>query len=122
MDLVYLYGRKFTLRTDHQALTTLLATSRSGHRSLIDFTGGQCISTSMTDIEYVSGFRNQVADMLSCITPEMNTNNEVISEVDTFVNTVIPNATANLVPRNELKWQSKQDETLQRVCCFLQTE
>ena len=31
---VYLYGRKFTLRPDHQALRTLLATSGSGHRPL----------------------------------------------------------------------------------------
>ena len=29
---VFLFGRKFILRTDHQALTTLLATSGSGHR------------------------------------------------------------------------------------------
>ena len=29
-----LFGRKFILRTDHQALTTLFATSSSGHRPL----------------------------------------------------------------------------------------
>ncbi|KAJ8356569.1 hypothetical protein SKAU_G00193630 [Synaphobranchus kaupii] len=31
---MYVYGRPFTLRTDHQALTALLATSGTGHRSL----------------------------------------------------------------------------------------
>ncbi len=31
---IYLYGRKFILRTDHQALTTLLSTNGSGHRPL----------------------------------------------------------------------------------------
>ena len=31
---MYLLGRTFTLRTDHQALTTLLATAGSGHRPL----------------------------------------------------------------------------------------
>ena len=46
--------------------------------------------------------------MLSRITPGVNTNNEVISEVDAFVNTVIANATANLVTRDELKSKSQQ--------------
>ena len=31
---VFFFGRKFILRTDHQTLTTLLATSGSGHRPL----------------------------------------------------------------------------------------
>ena len=31
---MYLYGREFMLRTDHQALTTLLATSGTGHKPL----------------------------------------------------------------------------------------
>jgi len=60
--------------------------------------------------------------MLSCITPVANTKNEAISEVDAFVNTVIANATANLVTRDELKSKYQQDEILQKLCKFLQTD
>lgn len=31
---VYLYGQKFTLRTDHQALSTLMSPSGSDHKPL----------------------------------------------------------------------------------------
>ncbi len=31
---MYLYGRSFTLRTDHQALTTLMSSAGTGHRPL----------------------------------------------------------------------------------------
>ena len=88
----------------------------------LEITGGQTVSTSMTDKEYLAGSHNQVADMLNHITPVVNAKNEVISEVDDFVNAVIANATANLVTHDELKSKSQQDEILQRLCNFLQTD
>ena len=122
MDLVYLYGRKFTLRTDHQALTTLLATSGSGHRPLQIYRWPDHLFQYEFDTEYLAGSRNQVADTLSRKTPEANTKHEVISEVDAFAKTVIANTTANLVIRDELKSKSQQDEILQKLCKFLQRD
>ena len=109
---VYLDGRKFTLRTDHHALTIPLTTSGSGHRPLRFYKWSDRLYQYDFGIEYLAGSRNQVADMLSRITPGVNTKNEVISEVDDFVNTVIAKVTANLVTCDELKSKSQQDEIL----------
>ena len=110
------------VESSRSTLTTLLATSRSGHQPLRMYRWSDRLYQYDFDIEYLTGSRNQVVDMLSRITPGVNTKNEVISEVDDFVNTVIANATANLVTRNELESKSQQDEILQKLCRFLQTK
>ena len=62
---VFLFGRKFTLRTDHQALTTLLETTGSGHKPLRIYRWSDRLHQYNFDVKYVSGSKNQVADMLS---------------------------------------------------------
>lgn len=44
----YLYGRRFLLRTDHQALKTLLSTSGTGHRPLYVCIVGQIVYINTT--------------------------------------------------------------------------
>ncbi|XP_064482545.1 uncharacterized protein K02A2.6-like [Ornithodoros turicata] len=62
---VYLWGRPFTLRTDHQALVTLLGTQGSGHRPLrISRWSARLLYYNFT-IEYKKGAENYIADALS---------------------------------------------------------
>lgn len=62
---VYLWGRHFTLRTDHQALVTLLGSHGTGHRPLrISRWSARLLYYSFS-IEYKKGAENYVADALS---------------------------------------------------------
>ena len=119
---IYLFGRKFTLRTDHQALTTLLATSGSGHKPLRIYRWSDRLHQYNFDVEYLAGSRNQVADMLSRTRIADSDNAEVSSrEIEEYVNAVMTNATAKLVTRNELKTESQNDAVLQRVREYITT-
>ena len=62
---IYLYGRKFILRTDHQALTTLLSANGSGHRPLRLYRWADRLYRYDFTVEYRPGRYNQVADFLS---------------------------------------------------------
>ena len=62
---VFLFGRKFMLKTVHQALTILLAMSSSGHRPLRIYRWSDCLHQYDFDIQYSEGSKNQVVDMLS---------------------------------------------------------
>ncbi|KAJ8342697.1 hypothetical protein SKAU_G00326250 [Synaphobranchus kaupii] len=61
---VYLYGRAFTIRTDHQALTALLATQGSGHRPLRLLRWADRLNQYNFKLEFVPGRTNTVADLL----------------------------------------------------------
>ncbi|XP_030838443.1 uncharacterized protein K02A2.6-like [Strongylocentrotus purpuratus] len=123
---MYLYGRKFTLRTDHQALTTLLSTSGSGHRPLRIYRWSDRLHQYDFKVEYLAGSRNRVADMLSR-TPNANSNrdsharSDIEDDVEDYVLMVISHVTAKLVTREQLKTESAADATLQKVCHYLQT-
>ncbi|KAJ8351786.1 hypothetical protein SKAU_G00232620 [Synaphobranchus kaupii] len=66
---VYLYGRHFTLRTDHQALTALLATSGSGHKPLRIYRWSERLQAYNFTTLFTPGRENVVADLLSRATP-----------------------------------------------------
>ena len=55
---VFIFGRKFILRTDHQAFTTLLATSGSGHRPLRIYRWSDRLHQYDFDIQYTAGSKN----------------------------------------------------------------
>lgn len=61
----YLYCRKFTLRTDHQALCALMSPSGSGHKLLCMFCWTDRLQQYDFTIQYTSGRDNVVADLLS---------------------------------------------------------
>ena len=61
----YLYGRRFTLVTDHQALKTLLTAGGSGHRPLRLHRWSDRLFQYTFDVRYRPGRENSVADCLS---------------------------------------------------------
>ncbi|XP_062373903.1 uncharacterized protein K02A2.6-like [Sardina pilchardus] len=70
---MYLYGRKFTLRTDHQALTTLLATSGTGHKPLRLHRWADRLQQYNYGLQFTPGRDNVVADLLSRSIPTQPT-------------------------------------------------
>ncbi len=66
---LYLYGRAFTLRTDHQALTALLSTSGTGHRPLRLHRWSDRLRQYNFDLKFTPGRDNVVADLLSRSAP-----------------------------------------------------
>ncbi|KAJ7991418.1 hypothetical protein DPEC_G00283640 [Dallia pectoralis] len=61
----YLYGRSFTLRTDHQALTALMSTSGGGHRPLRLYRWSDRLQQYDFQLQFTPGKTNVVADFLS---------------------------------------------------------
>lgn len=63
----YLWGRRFILRTDHQALTTLLATKGIGWAGMRVARWSARLLCFTYNVEYRPGSQNQAADCLSCL-------------------------------------------------------
>ncbi|XP_039602201.1 uncharacterized protein K02A2.6-like [Polypterus senegalus] len=61
----YLWGRRFTLRTDHQALTTLLTTKGIGRAGMRIARWSACLLSFNYDVIYRPGSQNAPADCLS---------------------------------------------------------
>ena len=61
----YLWGHRFTLRTDHQALTTLLTTKGIGRAGMRVARWSACLLYFDYDIVYRPGSQNDTADCLS---------------------------------------------------------
>ncbi len=62
---MYLYGRSFTLRTDHQALTTLMSSSGMGHKPLRLHRWADRLNQYNYQLLFTPGKDNVVADFLS---------------------------------------------------------
>ena len=70
----YLWGRPFILRTDHQALTTLLSTTGTGHKPMrIARWAARLLHYTYT-VEYKPGTENVVADALSRLPLDISSN------------------------------------------------
>jgi len=70
---MYLYRCAFTLRTDHQALTTLLATSGTGHKPLCLHRWANRLQQYNYRLQFTPGRDNAVADLLSRAIPDTPT-------------------------------------------------
>ncbi|KAJ7998292.1 hypothetical protein DPEC_G00221180 [Dallia pectoralis] len=62
---LYMYGRSFTLRTDHQALTALMSTSGGGHRPLRLYRWSDRLQQYDFQLQFTPCKTNVVADFLS---------------------------------------------------------
>ena len=61
----YLFGRKFTLHTDHQALKTLLLAPGKGHKPLCLHHWAYRLMQYDFDVQYMLGKKISMADCLS---------------------------------------------------------
>ena len=98
---VYLCGRKFTLRTDHQALTSFLATSGFGHRPLRIYKWSDRLHQYNFDVAYIAINHNKVADMLSRCVTDTEPCEDMGTEDGLFVMNIIAKSVCNLVTQEE---------------------
>lgn len=108
---VFLWGRKFELRTDHQALVTLLSSRGTGRRSTRIARWSARLLYYNFDVLYHRGSDNKVADALSRL-PLSNVQ-EQEEEVVSLVSTCITKA--------QLQEAVQSDLLLQQVMTYVTT-
>ena len=115
---MYVYDRSFTLRTDHQALTALLATSGSGHRHQRIHRWYERLHQYNFTLQFTPGRENVGTDLLSRSTPPPAVDlNPYTSDLDLIQLLHSPlEATVSL---QELQQASKQDPVLSRLQTFI---
>jgi hypothetical protein len=118
----YLYGRRFTLVTDHQALKTLLVTGGTGHRPLRLHRWADRLYQYSFDVEFRPGKLNVVADCLSRTwedQPEMTSSAppENDTEADDFqlIQSVFGKLATAVVSLQAVAEATDNDETLASV-------
>jgi transposase InsO family protein len=113
----YLYGRKFVLRTDHQALRTLLTAGGSGHRPLRLHRWHDRLCQYNFAVEFQPGKLNTVTDCLSrAVDENVQAPPSDESVIDEFaVNTVFGDLNLPVVMPQQLASASAADETLAMV-------
>ncbi|CAI5657039.1 unnamed protein product [Oreochromis niloticus] len=91
----YIWGRRFTLRTDHQALTTLLSTKGMNRAGMRIARWSARLMCFQYDLEYRPGSQNVIADCMSRV-PLHSTNTREDSEQDliTEIAEISPQLTA----------------------------
>lgn len=104
---VYLWGRQFTLRTDHQALVTLLSSKGPGHRPLRITRWSARLLYYNFDIEYCKGDHNVIADALSRLPVPPETEPVQEEEIVSFITACIT--------KEELQTATKADPVCQAV-------
>ena len=114
---VFLYGRRFRLRTDHQALVTLLGARGSGRAPLRIARWIERLRGYNFDVEYRPGSSNNVPDMLSRLPlndgfTAGGDDEMVLAQIDTF---------AKPITWEEISGQTEADAELGKVCKWLRT-
>ena len=115
---MFLYGRHFTLRTDHQALTTLLTTAGSGHKPLRIHRWSERLQQYNFTTLFTPGRDNVVADLLSRATPNPTPDpgpDTVEPELILMLHAPLQAA----VSLQDLQLASAQDPTLSQVRTYI---
>ena len=117
----YLYGRQFTLRTDHSALTALLAGGSKGRKPMRLLRWADRLNEYQFSVVYRPGVDNVVADLLSrsevkppgeTVQPQSVTST---ADTDLYVRTIFGNSSLNGLGLTDLADATAKDEVLQRV-------
>lgn len=110
----YLWGRPFTLITDHQALVVLLSSRSTGQRPLRIARWTARLLCYNFKVEYRRGSDNKVADALSRL-PAPGTEGEEQAEEE------VVSLVTSVVHREDLQRATEEDDTLQSVMHCVQT-
>lgn len=117
---MYLYGRAFTLRTDHQALTALLATSGTGHRPLRLHRWAERLQQYNYTLQFTPGRDNVVADLLSRATPSLLPDPGPDSAEQGLIQ-MLHTPLQSTVSLQELQTASEQDPLLSQLRAFIRS-
>ena len=121
----YLYGRHFTLVTDHQALKTLLTTGGSGHRPLRLHRWSDRLFQYTFTVTYRPGKLNVVADCLSrssviADTPEVANSADIDDELDVgLVQTIFGHVATSVVTLESVAAATTADKDLRTVVQYV---
>nr|XP_033504307.1 trace amine-associated receptor 5-like [Epinephelus lanceolatus] len=117
-----LYSRQFTLRTNHQALTTLLSALGSGHRPLRLHRWGERLRQYDYQLKFTPGSGNVVADLLS---RSIDTSTPTISpatfEEEPEIIQLLHGPLQTVVSLDELWRESEQDPLLSTLRTYIRT-
>ncbi|XP_019737023.1 uncharacterized protein K02A2.6-like [Hippocampus comes] len=116
---MYLYGRHFTLRTDHQALTALLATTGSGHKPLRLYRWSERLQAYNFTTVFTPGRDNVVADLLSRATPTPAPDTAPDGSESELI-LMLHDPLRTTVSLQELQAASAQDPVLVQLRTFIQ--
>lgn len=118
----YLYGRRFKLITDHEALKTLLTTGGTGHRPLRLHRWADRLYQYLFDVQYRPGRNNVVADCLSRIWedgPEVTSTVPQASDSDAddlqLIQTIFGQFATSVVKLQAVADATEQDDVLSTV-------
>ncbi len=119
---VYLYGRPFTIRTDHQALTALLATQGSGHRPMRLLRWADRLNQYNFNLEFMPGRANTVADLLSRAVSVTKETGGVAADTESDEDWVhiLHGPLSSVVTLAELQQASAADEALTTLRTYVQ--
>lgn len=117
---MYLYGRHFTIRTDHQALTTVLSTSGSGHKPLRLHRWAERLRQYHYDLAFTPGRDNVVADLLSrSITAPTPSVPAPADDGEQALIQTLYTPLQPVVTLEELRAESDKDPILQTLCTYI---
>ena len=123
----YLYGRKFTLRTDHSALTTLLSGSNKGRKPMRLLRWADRLQQYSYEIVYRSGKENTVPDLLSravdsgyLLSNTSEAHPDQTLELQT-ISTIFGSLALKAITPNELGQETQSDPLLKQVFQYVQS-
>ena len=113
----FLYGHRFTLRTDHPSLTTLLAGASKGHKPMRLTRWADRLAQYTFNVEYRPGRLNAVADYLSRPVEPVRCVEAVVQDSDASasISTIFGNPALRAVSPVELAVATSADDVLKIV-------